>query len=222
MTGDYDHLDLLINNAGVMAVPNQRTADGFEMQFGTNHLGHFAFTGSVLARLTEVEGSRIVNVSSNAHKFGKIDFTDLNWERKYSPWRAYGQSKLANLLFTYELQRRLTRAEVPTIAVACHPGGSRTNLGDRARRDGRSTDGDCSARDQPLHATRGDGCAPHRASRDRSVGRGWRVLRPGRLRRAAGLPGAGGVERPIERHRGRGALWSVSEELTGVAYGIDP
>lgn len=129
LRAEYPRIDLLIDNAGVMALPEQRTAQGFEMQFGTNHLGHFALTGLVLGSLLAVEGSRVVVVASNAHKFGAIDFDDLNWERRYKPWRAYGQSKLANLLFTYELQRRLTAAGAQTAALACHPGGSRTNLG---------------------------------------------------------------------------------------------
>ena len=121
-------LDLLINNAGVMALPHRKTADGFEMQFGTNHLGHFALTGRLLPALLAAEGSRVVNVSSIAHKFGKIDFNDLQGERRYQKWRAYGQSKLANLLFTFELQRRLAAAAASTIATAAHPGYSATNL----------------------------------------------------------------------------------------------
>jgi NAD(P)-dependent dehydrogenase (short-subunit alcohol dehydrogenase family) len=118
-------IDLLINNAGVMVPPLSRTAEGFELQFGTNHLGHFALTNLLLARVT----GRVVSVASGAHRFGRIDFDDLNWERKpYKAWRAYGQSKLANLLFTSELQRRLTDAGSPVIATAAHPGYAATNL----------------------------------------------------------------------------------------------
>jgi NAD(P)-dependent dehydrogenase (short-subunit alcohol dehydrogenase family) len=118
-------IDLLINNAGVMIPPLSRTADGFELQFGTNHLGHFALTNLLLPQVT----GRVVTVSSNAHRGGAIDFDDLNWERKrYRPWRAYGQSKLANLLFTSELQRRLTQAGSPVKATAAHPGYAATNL----------------------------------------------------------------------------------------------
>ena len=121
-TGD---LDVLINNAGVMAVPEQRTADGFEMQFGTNHLGHFALTNLLLPHVTD----RVVTVSSGAHRGGRIDLDDLNWERRrYRTWSAYGQSKLANLLFTLELQRRLTAVGSSVRAVAAHPGYSATNL----------------------------------------------------------------------------------------------
>jgi NAD(P)-dependent dehydrogenase (short-subunit alcohol dehydrogenase family) len=118
-------LDLLINNAGVMATPFSRTADGFELQFGTNHLGHFALTNLLLGHIT----GRVVTVSSTAHRMGSIDFDDLNWERKpYRAWRAYGQSKLANLLFTAELQRRLTAVGSPVLATAAHPGYAATNL----------------------------------------------------------------------------------------------
>jgi NAD(P)-dependent dehydrogenase (short-subunit alcohol dehydrogenase family) len=120
-----DQIDLLINNAGVMVPPLSRTKDGFELQFGTNHLGHFALTGLLLRH---VKG-RVVTVSSSAHRLGKIDFADLNWEhRDYKRWRAYGQSKLANLLFTYELQHRLALSHSSVLSVAAHPGYARTNL----------------------------------------------------------------------------------------------
>ena len=119
-------LDLLINNAGVMAVPKRSTADGFEMQFGTNHLGHFALTGRMLEALRP--GSRIVTVSSQAHRMGKMNFDDLMGDRKYRTWGAYGQSKLANLLFMRELARRLEAAGLPTISVGAHPGYASTHL----------------------------------------------------------------------------------------------
>ena len=110
LRSEYDRIDLLINNAGVMWTPKSTTKDGFELQFGTNHLGHFAFTGLLLDRLLPVEGSRVVTVSSIGHRLrADIHFDDLQWERSYSRVGAYGQSKLANLLFTYELQRRLAR-----------------------------------------------------------------------------------------------------------------
>jgi NAD(P)-dependent dehydrogenase (short-subunit alcohol dehydrogenase family) len=118
-------VDLLINNAGVMAPPLTRTAEGFELQFGTNHLGHFALTNLLLDHVT----GRVVSVSSTGHRMGRIDFDDLNWERKpYKAWRAYGQSKLANLLFTAELQRRLSAAGSAVLATAAHPGYASTNL----------------------------------------------------------------------------------------------
>ena len=124
---EHDSIDLLINNAGVMMTPKSTTEDGFELQFGTNHLGHFALTNLLLDRVVAAPASRIVTVSSVGHRFANgIRFDDLQWDREYSRVRAYGQSKLANLMFTYELQRRLRGTE--TIAVAAHPGGSNTEL----------------------------------------------------------------------------------------------
>src|ERR1700736_3692544 len=125
----YPRIDLLINNAGVMWAPKQVTADGFEMQFGTNHLGHFALTGLLLDNLLPVRGSRVVTVSSLGHRLrAAIHFDDLQWERSYDRIAEYGQSKLANLLFTYELQRRLANHQKNTIAVAAHPGAASTEL----------------------------------------------------------------------------------------------
>ena len=125
----FDRLDLLINNAGVMMPPESKTADGFELQFGTNHLGHFALTARLLDLLLATDGSRIVNVSSSAHRYGEIVLDDLNWEKRpYKEMAAYGQSKLANLLFTLELQKRLEKADAGTLAVSCHPGWTSTDL----------------------------------------------------------------------------------------------
>ncbi len=121
-------LDVLVNNAGVMALPRSLTADGFEMQFGTNHLGHFALTAKLLPALLAGEKPRVVSVSSAVHRQGKINFDDLHGERSYAKWTAYTQSKLANLLFTLELDRRIRAANVPMLAVACHPGYAATNL----------------------------------------------------------------------------------------------
>src|SRR5271154_3652311 len=128
LRADHERIDLLINNAGVMYTPKSTTKDGFELQFGTNHLGHFAFTGLLLDRLLPVAGSRIVTVSSIGHRLlADNHFHDLQWERRYNRVAAYGQSKLANLLFTYELQRRLAPGGT-TVAAAAHPGGSQTEL----------------------------------------------------------------------------------------------
>lgn len=126
----FDTLDLLINNAGIMAIPRRETADGFEMQIGVNHLGHFALTGKLLdcLRASTERPSRVVNVSSGAHQGGSIRFDDLHWKQKYSKWGAYAQSKLANLLFTYELDRRLSAADDGVLATAVHPGYAATNL----------------------------------------------------------------------------------------------
>src|SRR5207245_5010987 len=124
----HRRLDLLINNAGVLAAPYQRTMDGFELQFGTNHLGHFALTGLLLPALRDQPGARAATVRSNANKRGQMRFDDLQGERRYSRWGAYAQSKLANLLFAFELDRRLKAASLPLISVAAHPGYSATNL----------------------------------------------------------------------------------------------
>lgn len=125
----HTRLDLLINNAGVMIPPYTRTIDGFELQFGTNHLGHFALTGRLWGRLEETSSSRVVNVSSLAHRKGKIDFTDLHWQkRRYKPWQAYGDSKIANLFFTFELQRRCAERGTQVRINAAHPGWTATEL----------------------------------------------------------------------------------------------
>ncbi|MER5882352.1 oxidoreductase [Streptomyces sp. NPDC001941] len=124
----YDSLDLLVNNAGVMALPYGRTADGFETQFGVNHLGHFALTGLLLPRLLAAKGARVVSVSSGLHALANIDIDDLNSERRYQRWVAYGRSKTANLLFVHELARRLAAAGSDVVAAAAHPGYAATNL----------------------------------------------------------------------------------------------
>jgi NAD(P)-dependent dehydrogenase (short-subunit alcohol dehydrogenase family) len=128
LSARFGRLDLLINNAGVMMPPYGLTADGFELQFGTNHLGHFALTGLLLPALLPVPGSRVVTVASNAHRVGRMDFDDLMSARHYRKMSAYGRSKLANLMFTYELQRRLSAAGAATIALAAHPGTALTEL----------------------------------------------------------------------------------------------
>ena len=125
---EHDGIDLLVNNAGVMATPRRRTADGFELQFGTNHLGHFALTGQVIDLLEGRDDSRVVTLSSATHRFGRIAFDNLAGEHHYFRWRAYGQSKLANLLFALELDRRLRAAGSTVKSVAAHPGWAATNL----------------------------------------------------------------------------------------------
>ncbi len=126
----YDRLDILLNNAGVMTTPYGKTKDGFEQQLGINHLGHFALTGLLFDHIKQTPDSRVVNISSNAHKSGKVDFDNLMFEggKGYTPMKAYGQSKLANLLFTYELQRKINDAGLTVKSVAAHPGIANTNL----------------------------------------------------------------------------------------------
>ncbi|TFG99542.1 MAG: SDR family NAD(P)-dependent oxidoreductase [Calditrichales bacterium] len=125
----FERLDLLINNAGVMAPPYSKTVNGFELQFGTNHLGHFALTMQLMDLLRKTSGSRIVTVSSNMHKSGNLNFDDLNWEkRKYKAWEAYGASKIANLYFTYELDHQLKSGKSGPLVTASHPGWTATEL----------------------------------------------------------------------------------------------
>jgi NAD(P)-dependent dehydrogenase (short-subunit alcohol dehydrogenase family) len=124
----YQSLHILLNNAGIMIPPKLKTVDGFELQFGTNHLGHFALTGVLIERIMNTEGSRVVTMSSSAAEGGKINFDDLQWDKSYSRFGAYAQSKLANLLFGYELHRRLRAADSYALSLCSHPGGARTNL----------------------------------------------------------------------------------------------
>jgi len=124
----YNQLDILVNNAGVMALPKMKTADGFEMQFGTNHLGHFALTALLFPILKKTVNSRVVTLSSLMHKMGKILFADLNRENSYAKWKAYGQSKLANLMFATEFQKKLDAHKIKMLSLAAHPGWSSTNL----------------------------------------------------------------------------------------------
>jgi NAD(P)-dependent dehydrogenase (short-subunit alcohol dehydrogenase family) len=135
----YDQLDVLVNNAGIMMVPYGQTEDGFERQFGTNHLGHFALTGLLIDELLATPGARVVNVSSTGHRAGKMDFDNPMFGngKGYSPMRSYGRSKLANLLFTNELQRRFDAIGADAMATAAHPGGSDTNLGNHLQ-DGKA------------------------------------------------------------------------------------
>ena len=125
---EYEKLDILINNAGIMAIPLAHTTQGFEMQFGTNHLGHFALTALLFDFIENTPGARIVNVSSMMYKNGKINFDDLNWQKSYSKWGAYGQSKLANILFTRELHRKIKLSGKHTKVMVSHPGYAATNL----------------------------------------------------------------------------------------------
>lgn len=210
----HDRIDLLINNAGVMYTPKQATADGFELQFGTNHLGHFALTGLLLDRLLPVADSRIVTVSSVGHRIrAAIHFDDLQWARSYSRVAAYGQSKLANLMFTYELQRRLA-PRGSTIAVAAHPGVSDTELMRNSPAMLRVPVGWLA----PLAQKPDMGALPTlRAATDPTV-TGGQYYGPGGWGEIRGYPKLVSSSRESHDKVAQQRLWSVSEELTGVAY----
>jgi NAD(P)-dependent dehydrogenase (short-subunit alcohol dehydrogenase family) len=216
----HPRVDVLMNNAGVMALPYRQTADGFEMQFGTNHLGHFALTGLLVDHLAASGGARIVTVSSGAHRMGRIRFDDPNWQQGYSKWPAYGQSKLANLLFAYELQRRLTAAGRDTISVAAHPGYAATNLQaagpkmqgssalERVLEIGNSLFAQCAAM----------GALPQLYAAVAPGVRGGEYYGPSSIGELWGHPRAvssSGHSRDVAAAR---RLWALSEQLTGATY----
>jgi len=208
--GGVDEVDILINNAGIMAVPYALTADGFESQIGTNHLGHFALTNLLLPKITD----RVVTVSSMLHRMGRISLDDLNWKsRRYSPWPAYGQSKLANLLFTRELQQRLNAVGSPLRALAAHPGYSHTNLQGHSGHKFRdavmlagtrvvSTDADFGAR-QTLYAASQD------LPGDTFVGPKFGFRGPTQ---------PAGRSRAARQAATATALWQLSEQLTATEF----
>ncbi|MEU3191393.1 oxidoreductase [Streptomyces sp. NPDC006992] len=214
-----ERVDLLVNNAGVMALPYGRTADGFERQFGVNHLGHFALTGLLLERLLAAPAPRVVTLSSGLHVLANIDIADLNSEHSYRRWIAYGRSKTANLLFTHELARQL--ADTPLVAAAAHPGYAATNLQTAgARMEGRKTaervmalgtrvmgqSADAGAL-PTLYAATAPGVAPDSYTGPRLLG--WRGA-PAPSWRAPWTLSDVAAER----------LWAASEQLTGVTYGV--
>jgi NAD(P)-dependent dehydrogenase (short-subunit alcohol dehydrogenase family) len=205
-------IDLLINNAGVMVPPLTRTAEGFELQFGTNHLGHFALTNLLLENVT----GRVVTVSSTGHRIGKIDFDDLNWERKaYVPWRAYGQSKLANLLFTAELQRRLTEAGSAVLATAAHPGYAATNLQFHSGR--RAIDLISAVGNRVLAQSEEGGALPTLYAAGADVPPNS-FAGPGGFMEQRGAPKLVGRSDAARDGEVARRLWEVSEELTGVRF----
>jgi NAD(P)-dependent dehydrogenase (short-subunit alcohol dehydrogenase family) len=216
----FGPLDLLVNNAGVMAIPLRRTADGFEGQLGTNHLGHFALTGLLLYRLLAAPAARIVNVSSSLHRIGRIDFEDPNSERRYGPWRAYAQSKLANLLFTFELQRRLARKGVSAIAVVSHPGYAATQLqevGPRMRQA--SWMGRLMAIGNRLMAqSAAIGALPTLYAATAPDVRGAEYFGPGGIGELRGFPRRVGASARAHDTDVAARLWELSERLTGVRY----
>ena len=209
-------LDVLVNNAGVMAIPESRTKDGFEMQIGTNHLGHFALTNLLLPRISD----RVVTISSGAHRTGKISLDDLNWEaRGYQRWRAYGQSKLANLLFTLELQRRLAEADSDTIAVAAHPGYSATNLQNRT--ESFIQNGIMWVTNRVLAQSDEMGALPTLYAATQDVP-GGSYVGPDGFQEQRGHPTLVGRSDAASDADTARKLWELSEELTGVSFPLAP
>ena len=214
----HTRLDVLANNAGIMMVPFGKTTDGFESQFGINHLGHFALTGLLLERLFETPDSRVVTVSSTAHRMGTMDFDNLMYENgHYSPGRAYGRSKLANLMFTYELQKRFDRAGVGSMAMAAHPGWSHTNLSRHLENRWFSRlMGPLTGR-FAQSATMGALPTLRAATDPEAVG--GRYYGPDGFMEQAGHPVVVDSNRASHEAEAARQLWDVSEGLTGVSYG---
>ena len=213
----HPRIDLLVNNAGVMYTPESRTADGFELQLGTNHLAHFALTGLLLPRLIEAKGSRVVSVSSIGHRIrSEIDLDDLAFEKGYSRVAAYGRSKLANLLFTYELQRRLAGAGAETSALAAHPGLSSTELLRNSPAILRFLEFPL----RPLAQSAAMGALPTLRAATDPAAAGGEYYGPGGFAEAWGHPvrvasSARSHDADLQRR-----LWKASEELTGVSFPI--
>lgn len=217
-------LDLLINNAGVMAIPRRESADGHELQFATNHLGHFALTGLLLPALIAIPHSRVVNVASSAHRMARnINFDDLMGEKKYTKWGAYGQSKLANLLFTSELQRRLAANDLSVNAYAAHPGYAATNLQSVGpKMSGSSIEAKLTAIANKVIAQSPQmGALPTLFAATVPGLPGDSYVGPGGRGEVKGHPKL--VDRSLaakDRQQAK-RLWAVSETLTGVVYPLD-
>jgi NAD(P)-dependent dehydrogenase (short-subunit alcohol dehydrogenase family) len=215
-------LDVLVNNAGVMALPRRKTADGFEMQIGTNHLGHFALTGRMLPRLLERSGARVVTVSSTMHRLGRMDFDDLMGERRYGKWRAYGQSKLANLLFTLELQQRLDAAGADVLACAAHPGYAATNLQATGPRMENATwmERVVALGNRLFAQSAAEGARPILHATTALDVRGGDYFGPSGVGEMWGAPKRVGSSHAARDRATALRLWEVSESLTGVRFPI--
>ena len=215
-----DHVDVLMNNAGVMAIPLRRTADGFEMQFGTNHLGHFALTGRLLPLLLSASAPRVVTTSSQAHRIGRMNWNDLQWRKRYFRWPAYGQSKLANLLFTAELDRRARAAGTPLLAAAAHPGYANTHL---QAVGAEMTGNKFMARvmdlgNQLVAQTDEQGAWPQLYAATMDSVHGGDYFGPDGFFERAGHPEKVGTTRAAANVEDARRLWELSEQATGVTF----
>lgn len=209
-------LDLLINNAGIMAVPRRMSADGFELQFATNHLGHFALTQALLPLLTQTPASRVVTVTSGIHQLGRIDFDDLQGEQRYDRWRAYAQSKLANTMFALELQDRLRQQGADTLSLAAHPGIARTNLqAASVAASGRRGEALLLRWMAPLFQSAAQGARPQLYAATAPQLRGGELLAPMGPGELWGDPGPGRLPRAALQAGDRARLWQISESLCG-------
>ena len=211
---DYSRLDLLINNAGVMIPPYSKTEDGFELQFGTNHLGHFALTARLSDVLAQTKNARVVNESSMAHTRGELDFDDLNWEKRdYSAWKAYGDSKIANLYFTYELNRKFKENNIDAIAVAAHPGATDSNLARHST---------LASIFSPIFGQSPEmGALPTvRAAVEPNIN-GADYFGPGGFMEIRGYPVEVDSNDLSKNEKIAERLWSVSEEMTGVKFDFE-
>ncbi|GAA4683155.1 oxidoreductase [Frondihabitans cladoniiphilus] len=210
----FEHIDLLVNNAGLMFPPKTVTEDGFELQFGTNHLGHFALTGLLLDNLLATPNSRVVVVSSYGHKMNaSIHFDDLEWERKYSAAGAYGQSKLANLLFAYELERRLEKARTSTIVTAGHPGNANTDL----QRHLNPVVAPIISR---MSQSAAMGALPMLRAATDPTAKGGQYYGPKGFLELSGYPVVTKSSKQSYDEKLQAHLWSVSEDLTGVTFPV--
>jgi NAD(P)-dependent dehydrogenase (short-subunit alcohol dehydrogenase family) len=218
----FPAVDVLVNNAGVMALPRRTTADGFEMQFGTNHLGHFALTGLLIPSLRRAPKARIVSVASALHERGRMNFDDLQGEKTYDKWQAYSQSKLCNLLFAYELERRLRKANTNAVSLGCHPGYAATELqGKGPDMEGSRLMAGIMTISNSLFAQSAEaGAWPTvfaAVSKDASGGDYIGPMGLGKMR------GAPGRQKPSSDSRDEAKaqrLWEISEKLTNVRYDL--
>lgn len=216
----YSRLDVLINNAGVMAIPQRHTADGFEMQFGTNHLGHYALTGHLLELLLDTPDARVVTVSSNLHRSATMQFDDLHHEANYTRYGPYNQSKLANLLFTFELQRKINAAGAALISVACHPGYAATNL----QNAGPNMDGSAASKVMMQIANTlfaqdaAMGALPTLYAATALDVNGCDYIGPDGFMRMRGYPVKEPAKDTAYNEPDAARLWAISEEWTGITY----